>query len=191
MTSYKPNPELVGPLYGKDPWPLRFHTHGFGAVCFNTLTCSIIYHGHEFGTRKLDTFAKIQDGPSGPPPVDDWRDEWSGSHSFGAVGGRTFNGPVELHWTSMDGSQHFAIIDFDEMFRDRIILHNVRRSEVKERWLEAKSTNPVSPGLMLEVNDRVVNVFMRATVATENEQIPGNMYSHFRDDLILAWTHAY
>lgn len=191
MTSYKPNPELAGPLYGKDPWPLRFHTHGFGAVCFNTLACSIIYHGHEFGTRKLDAYAEVQDGPSGPPPTGDWRDEWTGSHSFVAVGGRTFSGPLEIHWTSMDGAEHAALIDFDEIFRERLVLHIVRRDEVKEAWLDAAAISPVSPDILVEVNDRVVSVFMRAMVATETEQVPGNSYSHFRNDLIRASTVTY
>lgn len=191
MTSYKPNPELAGPLYGKDPWPLRFHTHGFGAVCFNTLACSIIYHGHEFGTRKLDSYGELHDGPSGLPPTDDWRDEWTGSHSFVATEGRTFSGPLEIHWTSMDGAEHAALIDFDEMFSERLVLHVVHRDEVKEAWLDASSIDPVIPEILVEVNDRVVSVFMRAIVATKAEQVPGNSYSHFRNDLIRASTGIY
>jgi hypothetical protein len=32
---------------------------------------------------------------------------------------------------------------------------------------------------------------MRAIVATEAAQITGNSHSHFRDDIILAWTRTY
>lgn len=32
MTSYTPPPDLAGPLYGKNPWPLRFHTHSRNAA---------------------------------------------------------------------------------------------------------------------------------------------------------------
>lgn len=191
MTSHKPHPDLAGPLYGKDPWPLRFHTHGFGAVCFNTLACSIVYNGHQFGTRKLGRDDKYYDSPSGQAPSPDWYDEWSGSHGIVAVDGRTFSGPVEIDWTSMDGGTHSASIDFEAMFKDRLVLHKVARDEVTETWLDVTSIDPVSPDLLLEVNDRVVNVFMRALVATKDEQVTGNSFSHFRYDLILAWTHTY
>lgn len=191
MTSYRPPPELAGPLCGKEPWPLRFHTHGFSAACFNTLACSIVYNRYQFGTRKLGYDCKYYDEPSGPPPSESWREEWSGSHGIGPVDGKTFPGPVEIEWTSMDGSKHAATIDLDELFKDRLVLHKVAREEVKEAWLDTASIDPVSPNLLVEVNDRVVNVFMRALVATEAEQVPGNAFSCLRDDLILAWTHTY
>lgn len=191
MTPYKPNPELAGPLYGKDPWPLKFHSHSFGAVCFNTLACSINYCGCEFGTRKMGDDGESCDVPSGTPPVENWRERWMGSHGVVPDRGRTFTSPVEIEWTSMDRLQHVASIDLDEIFKDRLVLHRVSRDEVKAGWLDAKSISPVSPHLLVEVNDRTVNIYMRAIVATEAEQMPGNSHSHIRNDLILAWTHTY
>lgn len=191
MTSYKPYPELAGPLYGKDPWPLRFHTHGFDAACFNTLACSIIYSRRQFGTRKLGYDGTIFDVPSGQPPSEHWRDRWTGHQSVAPAGGRTFSSVVELEWISMDSREHTDVLDFEEIFKDRLVLHRIGRSEVKEAWLDAKSIHPVKPDLLVEVNDHTVNVFMRAIVATEAEQIAGNSRSHFRDDIILAWTHTY
>ena len=47
------------------------------------------------------------------------------------------------------------------------------------------------PDIILEVNDRTINVYMRAFVPTRELQIPGNKYSGFRDDLILAWSRTY
>lgn len=91
----------------------------------------------------------------------------------------------------MDGDRHATSIDLDTMFKDRLILHSVARDEVKEPWLETKSIDPEAPDILVEVNDRTVSVYMRAFVATEVEQIHGNPRSHFRDDLILAWTHGY
>ena len=191
MTSFKPLPELAGPLYGKDPWPLRFHTHGFDAACFNTLACSIVYNRHQFGTRKTAYDGNHYDSPSGQPPFDGWRSRWTGSHSISATNGKTFPGAVELEWTSMDSQAHAASIDLEKIFNDRLILHKVDRTDVKKPWLDTKSIDPVRPDLLVEVNDRTVNVFMRALVATESEQIEGNPHSHFRDDLILAWTRTY
>ncbi len=191
MTSYRPPPELAGPLYGKNPWPLRFHTHGFGAARYNTLACSLIYNNYQFGTRRLGYDGEPNDQPSGAPPCENWRDEWNGGHIIPLTQGRTFPGLVEIEWTSMDGDSHRAAINLDELFRERLILHKVARSEVKEAWLDAKSIHPVSPDILVEVNDRTVSVFMRAHVATETEQIPGNSRSHFRGDLVLAWKRTY
>jgi len=41
------------------------------------------------------------------------------------------------------------------------------------------------------VNDRTINVYMKAFVPTRVPQIPGNEYSHFRNELILAWSKTY
>jgi hypothetical protein len=191
MTSYKPLPELAGPLYGKEPWPLRFFSHTFDAACFNTLACSILYNRHEFGNRKYEYDGSPIDKPSGPPPFETWRDRWTGRHSILPRNGKTFPGPVKIEWSSMDGRHHVASLDLGALFKDRLVLHKVGRYEVKEGWLGAKSIDPISPSILVEVNDNVVNVFMRALVATGAEQIPGNAGSHFRDDLILAWTHNY
>lgn len=182
---------LAGPLYGQEPWPLRFYTHSFSAACFNTLACSVVYNWHEFGTRRVDSYGNVTDGPSGPPPANDWLTHWDGSHSIPAKEDKTFPGPVVVKWKSLDGVDHDATLDFDEMFRDRLVLHAVSRDEVKEPWLQAKSFNPCVPSILVHLDDRMLKVYMRAMVATEAEQIPGNRHSHFRDDLIEAWTHLY
>lgn len=188
--SYKPLPERAGPLYGKESWPLRFHSHGFDAACFNTLACSIVYNGHQFGTRKTTYDGHPLDGPSGAP-FEGWRDRWTGNHSIPAHDGKTFHEPVSLEWTSMDGEAHLKSVDLDEIFKERLVLHRVKRDELKEPWLEVKSLEPVSPDILVEVNDRTVSVLMRALVATEAEQIPGDSHSHFRDDLMLIWNRSY
>lgn len=191
MTSWQPSRSLAGPLYGKEPWPLRFHTHGFGARCYNTLACSLLYNGHQFGTLRMYDDGEYYDKPSGPPPSEHWKDHWSGYHSILTDTGETFPGPVEIEWTALDGSRHHANIDLDGLFRDRLILHKVSRQEVKEPWLATCSVEPVVPDVLVEINDRTVNVYMRAMVMTEAEQVPGNPNSHFRDDLMLAWSRTY
>ncbi|WP_049623494.1 hypothetical protein, partial [Frateuria defendens] len=167
MVSWQPSPALAGPLYGKEPWPLRFHTHGFGARCYNTLACSLIYNRHQFGTRTIGYDGQYQDRPSGPPPPPEWKDNWSGHHSILPATGETFPGPVEIDWVSLDGASHHLSLDLDGLFRDRLILHKVLREEVKATWLATCSVAPVSPDILIEVDDRTVNVYMRATVATE------------------------
>lgn len=189
MPSHTPDPSLAGPLYGRDPWPLRFHSHSFDAICFNTLACSIVYDRRQFGTQKLDQRGEPYDDISGEPPFGAWRQRWTGHHSVTPANGRTFPSDVEIKWKSLSGNWHAATLDLDKIFRRRLVLHDVAREDVKEAWLDAKSVHPVSPGILVEVNDRTINVFMRALVVTEVEQEPGNANSHFRDDLMLAWTH--
>lgn len=193
MVSWKPDPRRAGPLYGKDPWPLRFYSHSFDGLCYNTLACSLIYNGHQFGTQTRGYLNEIYDKPSGPPPSPQWHEEWYGYHGISPFdqGGRTFAAPVEIKWTALDGSRHEAAIDLDHIFKDRLILHNVPREEVTEGWLASCSVQPVTPEILVAVNDRTVSVYMRATVATKAEQIPGNPNSHTRRDVILAWSHTY
>jgi hypothetical protein len=49
----------------------------------------------------------------------------------------------------------------------------------------------LEPEIILEVNDRTINVFMKARIPTKELQIPDNQHSRFRDDLILAYTRTY
>lgn len=189
MPSHKPLPSLAGPLYGKDPWPLRFFRHSFGAACFNTMACSLIYNQHQFGTRRRSPDGELYDKPSGPS-LERWRAEWSGSYGLLPVEGRTFPGPVEIEWASMDGMSHAVSIDLDEIFKDRLILHNLTRDEVKAPWLDTLSIQPIVPSILVEVNDRTVNVFMRALIAT-SEQVPEGSMGRLRNDLVTAWTQTY
>lgn len=191
MPSHTPDPSLAGPLYGKDPWPLRFHSHSFDATCFNTLACSIVYDRRQFGTQKVDHRGEPYDDLSGEPPFETWRQRWAGHHSVTPVNGKTFPSHVEIKWKSLSGNLHAATLNLDKMFRHRLVLHNVTREDVRSAWLDAKSIHPVSPDILVEVNDRTINVFMRALVVTEAAREPGNANSYFRDELMLAWTCNY
>ena len=176
----------AGPLEGKDPWPLRFYAFNFGARCWNTQACSIVYGGHEFGTREYH-YGQYVDKPSGPRPPN--MESWRGSWSNGEYDPIT---PVAVEWSAMDGSAHKAIIDLEEIFNDRLIMHRVPKEKVPDNWLRAKAVNPISPSLLVEVNDRTINVYMNATVVTCDPQDPDNIGKRdTRSDLILAWTHTY
>ncbi|HEY4092044.1 MAG TPA: hypothetical protein VGN46_11055 [Luteibacter sp.] len=190
MPSNEVERELAGPLYGQEPWPIRFYSHTFAAACFNTLACSFVYNRYQFGTQKRDWTGQIQDVPSGPPPAD--RDVlWNSGHIISPKKGQTFPGPVELAWTALDNTPLHASVDLDAIFRDRLVLHRVSREQVKEPWLQTLSRDPVSPMILVELDDRTVSVYMQASIATEAEQVPGNPSSHQRSDAVLAWTHTY
>ena len=179
--------------WADEAWPLRFKRHLFSARCWNVQRCSVIYDNHEQGTT--DPYAvETVFRSAGEPPSPDWKDDWRGNYVIfpGYHGGNAFpKEPVKLDWTALDGSAHLATVDLDALFKDRLVLHNVEREDIPVGWLAAKTDDPVVVDILLEVNDRTVNVYCKAHVTTNEEQIPGNPRSHHRRDLILAWTHIY
>ncbi|MEP7185354.1 MAG: hypothetical protein ABI767_05885 [Rhodanobacter sp.] len=180
MTGCQPamstQPENAARHGGEPPmFPLIFKVHAFQGYCFNTLTCKIIYNNYQF----MRSFAAQ---PSGPPPSGDYREHWPfASH----IGIRNFPPPAQVHWTSLDGGAHDAKVDIGAIFENERVLYTVPDAEIPDRSWGGE------PGIFLEVNDRTINVYMKAFIATKTEQISGNKDSDFRDDVILAWSHTY
>ena len=161
---------------GSSMFPLKFYVHSFDAFCYNTLRCHVIYANQNFTPYKADERA------SGPPPSQGYRDHWRLASTIGI---RNFPPPAEVTWTSLDGSTHEAKVDIGTIFKDQRVLYRVPDSEIPDKsWGDG-------PSIYLEINDRTINVYMAAFIATKMEQIPGNKDSDFRDDVILAWTHSY
>lgn len=156
-------------------FPLRFKVHDFAAHCYNTRECTVIYDNHDFTRLDAQT-------PSPSLTSPDYRDHWAAASYLG-VG--NFPPPAEVRWRSMDGDIHDVKVDIGAIFKDERVLHRVPESEIPENSFDGE------PGIFLEVNDRVISVYMKAFIATKTEQIPGNRNSHFREDLILAWSQAY
>jgi hypothetical protein len=154
-------------------FPLRFVKHDFQVFCYNTIRCHVIYNDFNF---------KAEERPSPPPPSADYRDHWPFASYLGI---RNFPPPAEVNWTSLDGVAHTAKVDIGAIFKDERVLYNVPDAEIPDRSWGGE------PGILLEVNDRTISVYMKAFIATKTEQIPGNKDSDFRDDVILAWTHTY
>jgi len=155
-------------------WPLTFKRHLFGAVCFDTRGCEVLYDGRDHGTAAETPSA------AGLPPE---RYDAAMIARYGDL--PNFPAPAELHWRSKDGSEHRATIDLAEIFKDGLIRHRVPREAMAEG---------VSPGythILLEVNDRTVSVYTRTMIPTRDEQIPGNRHSRFRDDLIQVYRRSY
>ena len=101
---------------------------------------------------------------------------------------RNFPPPAVVSWKSKDGQAHQAEIDIGNIFRDEVIRHSVPREEMAE-LPDGEFKN--EPAVLLEVNDRVVRVYMRAHIPTTRLQKPGNPYSDFRNDLILVETYNF
>lgn len=159
--------------------PLRFKAHDFEAKVYNTRSCRIIYVNQEFAPEPVD-------GPTGPPPSSDYREHWN----FASYAGiRNFPAPARVSWVSLDGSSHEATVDIGEIFRNEQVLYRVPDREIPADLYPQGLF--LDPSIFLEVNDRTINVYMKALIPTQHLQIPGNPYSNGRDDVVLAWTHTY
>lgn len=158
-------------------WPLKFKSHYFGAACFNTQSCIVLYRDFPHGAtnerpspsvestgRSLDQLLVASRGPI-----------------------PNFPPPAKVTWSSKDGASHEAHIDIAQIFRDELIRHNLTREDIPDSTLASDH----SPGIILEVNDRTINVYMRAHISTKELQEPGNRYSDFRDDLIKVFSRSY
>ena len=157
-------------------WPLRFKSHNFEARCYDTLDCSVIYdnfdHGEHEPTRSSASY--------GPDYLKGWRGGYLGVHNVPE--------PAKVTWRTKDGVEHRAEIDIGEIFKDKLIRHNVAREELSE-FVSDESLS--DPSILLEVNDHTIRVYMSAFIPTRHEQTPGNKYSDFRDDVILVRTYAF
>lgn len=165
-----------------DAVPLKFEKHNFAAYCYNAAGCRVIYNNHDFspyaGDQDPDTLV------SGPPFGPDYRRVWSGSY----LGVRNFPAPARVRWKSLDGTAHEAEVDFASIFKDELVLHNTPAEEMAHFF-----EGPVAgtPEIILEVNDRTINVYMKMFIPTKAPQRPGHEHSDYRDDLFLAWSKTY
>ncbi|MBD9367360.1 hypothetical protein [Xanthomonas sp. XNM01] len=156
-------------------WPLKFVQHNFGAFCYSTYGCTIRYGG--YSRSEPDDELQISSESIGA--------KYPGNLDAGYLGILEFPPPATVRWRSRDGVQHEAEVDIGTIFKDRLILHRVPREDIPE------GVSILNPGIVLEVNDRTINVYMRAFIPTKEPQIPGNPHSSHRDDLILAWSQTY
>ncbi len=156
--------------------PLRFGRHNFATHCYNTIGCQVIYAGRY----------QQEDGPEDvtPPPPKDLKKAWNSVE----LGIENFPPPAEVRWKSLDGAQHEAKLDMASIFKDELIWHKVPKADMADFF-----HGPVAgePDIFLEVNDHIINVYMKMLIPTRTEQIPGNKYSYGRDDLFLILTHTY
>lgn len=161
--------------------PLRFDSFSFDARCYNTLRCSILFANHQHALNKE------LNGPSGQPYSPDWKDDWDAG--FVVMPERVFPAPAQIKWTALDGMERHASVDLATIFPDRRILHSVPSEDIWEEWA---SIYPHTPEVLLEVNDRTINVYMRVRLLTKHlKQIDDPDQRISRRDLVLAWTESY
>jgi hypothetical protein len=162
-------------------FPLTFVGHTFGAHCYNTIGCSVIYDNHNH-TRPWSA----PDALSGPPPSSDYKKHLDASYIVVRnLQTHGFPGPVQVRWKSMDAVAHEATLELEEIFPGRRVLHHVPESDYAERSFDG------DVAIILEVNDRTLTIYQKAFIGTKSEQIPGNGESYHRTDLIQVWGRTY
>ena len=170
------NPHSVAQSANDPIAELGFVKHNFTAIAFNTYGCSVEYYGRYQIDDRPDKF-------SGGAQGADYRE----GYGSGVDGIPAAPASAIVKWKSLDGSSHEASVDFNRIFKGGRVLHQVHESEIPPGWIR----DDVQPTIVLEVNDRTITVLMRAHVGTREEQVPGNKYSTFKDDLIEAWKQTY
>lgn len=177
-TSNLPGPPsgLPGGYYSNvgAEWPLRFRAHYFGAHCFDTQSCLIVYRGFRHGS---------EDKPS--PSIASYGRPHDKLLSAGRGPIPNFPPPATVAWRSKDGTSLAAEVDIGEMFKDQLIRHRVAREDA----LDPASSG--TPKIILEVHDRTINVYMRDMIALKDPQSPDRPHSDFRDDLIKVSSRTY
>lgn len=166
-----------GPFTGTvADWPLWFIAHDFDAYCFSTYGCKVRYAGYRVDDP--DDVLKVSSESLGEKYPDEILNTGWGPIS-------NFPAPAIVTWRSKDGMSHQAEIDIGEIFKDKLIRHNVAREDISE-----DSYIP-TPGVVLEVNDRTINVYMRAMIFLKEPRFTERPNSDYRDDLIKVFSRTY
>jgi hypothetical protein len=128
---------------------LKFSTHDFGILCYGGITnLELVYAGspHKLCTKSPGREKLPSDEKRGPGFL-------SGSY-------HAFAGPVEMEWNARDGTHLTHIIDLDEVFKDRVVLHTADAARI----YKAKPISGGEPTIIVEVNDRTVSVYMKVSL---------------------------
>ncbi|MGO1069086.1 hypothetical protein [Lysobacter sp. CA199] len=157
-------------------WPLRFQRHRFGGFCFDTYGCSIVYNGFPHGKDDPEQLSA---------PASSFGADYQQRMKAAHLDIANFPAPAEVTWRAKDKSEHRASIDIAEIFRDQLIRHEVAREDVAE----GVSVN--DPEIILEVDDRTVNVYMRSMIPLKKPRDPANPNSDFRADLVRVFSRTY
>lgn len=157
-------------------WPLKFRAHYFGVSTYSTYGCRVEYAGRVRADEPADRLQSSSEALGSRYPA---------NMTAGAGPIANFPPPANVSWRSRDGTALQAQIDIGEIFRDQLIRHHVAREDA----LDPASSG--TPGIILEVNDRTINVYMRDMIALKKPRVPDRPHSDFRDDLIKVFSRTY
>jgi hypothetical protein len=151
---------------------IPFYDHSFGARCFDTLRCRVLYG---------NAYIVNSGSPSGPFTASD-------RHNLsGGWGNLDFPSVARVMWTSKDGENHDEKIDLGEIFHSRVVRYapDLDVNEVNLR------VPPSAPDIILVVEDRSIRVYMKAWISLLHPSDPTNELSNVRSDAIVAYSHNF
>jgi len=151
--------------------PLTFKTHDFSPDCFSAQDVKISYGNL---VDKICTKGIYRE-----KTADDDRRLPIGA----ALGYRAFEDKVHVEWRSRNKEFHSQVLDLDEIFKGKIVLHNIDPKLIY--WPLPMIGD--GPTIVVEVNDRTLNVYMDVKVRfeTKNEHSITRSATRFRT---LAFT---
>lgn len=165
-----------GPYTGTvDDWPLWFVQHQFGSKCFSVQGCTVSYAGRRVGSLTSGPRRSVES--LGLPLEKVVR----GNHS-GIV---NFPPPAKVEWIAMDGTRLSASVDIAEIFKDRLLVHTTPREAI----LEDSFVPP--PDIVLVVDDRRIDVYMRTQLFLKELKDPTNPYSNYRSEVVRVHSREY
>jgi hypothetical protein len=128
---------------------LKFRTHDFGILCFGGVTnVNLVYAGSGHNLC-------VSDPASEKTPADKERVPGFLSGAYHA-----FAGPVEMDWNARDGTHLSHTVDLNEVFKDKIIPHACDSTRIYEK----KPVTCGKPTVIVEMDDRTVNVYLYAEI---------------------------
>lgn len=158
----------------RNTFPLKFKKHNFGAYCFNTIGCKVLYAGMYHIRRD-----EIEVTP--PPPLD-----YLNRVSASTIAIENFPPPAVVTWRSLDDTSHEAKVDIGAIFKDQRILHHVPQDEIPTE------TRPYSSvDIIVVINDHTLSVYMKTEIYLKNPRDPSNPHSNMAHEMTLAYTHTY
>jgi hypothetical protein len=151
---------------------IPFYDHSFGASCFDTLRCRVLYG---------NAYIVNSGSPSGPFTERD-RQNLSGGWA-----NLDFPSVARATWTSKDGTNHDEKIDLGAIFRSGMVRYapdlNVNDVHI--------SVPPSAPDIILVVEDRSIHVYMKAWIWLLHPTDPTNKFSNLRTDAVVAYSHTF
>lgn len=151
---------------------IPFYDHSFGARCFDTLRCRVLYD---------NAYIVNSGSPSGPFT------ESARNNLSGGWGNLEFPSVARVTWTSKDGTNHDEKIDIGHIFRSRMVRYpsDLDVNDVKI------SVPPSAPDIVLVVEDRSIHIYMKAWISLLRPRFPGRENSDFRHDPVVAYSQTF
>jgi hypothetical protein len=151
---------------------IPFYDHVFGARCFDTLRCRVLYD---------NAYIVNSGSPSGPFTERD-------RHNLGGGWGNLeFPSVARVTWTSKDGTNYDEKVDLGEIFRSRTVRYapdlNVNDVDVR--------VPPSAPSITLVVDDRSIHVYMKARIWLLHPTDPTNKFTDLRSDTVEAYSKKF